>query len=368
MFSKSEKLYSFVESNKNRDLDERTVYGTFIYLAAWMLIAWGVGFHSDHPRYFYLFTGLFTFLSISRVIYFKVFINKSPTNPYRNFIRHINILIPSFLFGLILALSMSTDSFSPLFLYVLMTVFALLSVGSVNFCPDKTLSYSFLFSLTAPALLAILLTETDKKIEGLMLLLYSVYMLFLSNRLSKEYITRISQQFELEELNRQDGLTGLANRKYFDQSLNLSLKKHSRSQLPMSLLLIDIDYFKKINDSYGHATGDQVIIELANQLRMIFRRETDLVARIGGEEFAIILDNCAEEYASYIAETMRKKVKANTIKHDSASLSITVSVGVFTCTPKATTELETIYKLADKNLYTAKRSGRDKVIASTINN
>lgn len=366
MFSKSEKLNSFIEVNKNRDLDERTVYGTFIYLAAWTLIGWGANFHIDQPRYYYLFTTLFITLSITRVIYFKLFLNKSPNNPYRYITRYFNILLPSSLFGLILALSMSVTTFEPLFLYILMTVFALLSAGSVNFCPDKTLSYAFLTSLTIPALLAIFLSSSDRHIEGIMLTLYSMYMFFLSNRLSKEYITRISQQFELEELNRQDGLTGLANRKYFDQSLSLSLKKHSRAQLPMSLLFIDIDYFKKINDTYGHAAGDQVIIELANQLRMVFRRETDLVARIGGEEFAIILDNCAEEYAFYIAETMRKRIKDSEVLYDNQSLEITVSIGAISFIPTATTELEQVYKKADDNLYSAKRSGRDKVIASTI--
>jgi len=165
----------------------------------------------------------------------------------------------------------------------------------------------------------------------------------------------------LVELSTVDALTGLANRRQFDRLLDLEWRRSIRSALPLSLLFIDIDDFKRYNDSYGHLRGDAALAEVAKTLAASFSRAGDLVARYGGEEFAALLPNTAEEGAVELAEQARARVEARAIAHreSRAGRFLTVSIGVASIVPESRLSERTLVGLADKGLYDAKAGGRN---------
>jgi diguanylate cyclase (GGDEF)-like protein len=221
--------------------------------------------------------------------------------------------------------------------------------------------------LTVPPFFAAILSDNGQRLEAMMLALYSIYMVIQASRLNREYLKLIEQQFQLSQLNQQDGLTGIANRRCFDHTLVHFWKTHVRTQAQLSLMIIDIDHFKQVNDSYGHAAGDEVIIEVANILRARCKRETDLVARIGGEEFAVLIAINNFDTVQEIAEKIRRKVEKTTIEHDDHFINITISIGIAYTVPDLNKDTANFYKLADQCLYRAKENGRNRIESETYN-
>ncbi len=168
---------------------------------------------------------------------------------------------------------------------------------------------------------------------------------------------------ELQRLAHVDGLTQLANRRCFDQVLEQAW--HSRHQQSLSLVLCDVDFFKRYNDLYGHQAGDDCLKQVADVLRQMVHRPSDLVARYGGEEFALILIDTPIEAALIISEQLCEAVQALRLPHQGSEISdcITVSVGVACLTPVDHLTIEQLIMAADRALYQAKQCGRNRVIA-----
>ena len=173
------------------------------------------------------------------------------------------------------------------------------------------------------------------------------------------------QALELRSQTFSDGLTGIANRRHFDVALEKEIRRAKRAAIALSLLMIDIDYFKAYNDHYGHQQGDDCLIKVAATLSSMLHRPTDLIARYGGEEFAVILPEMDAGHAIHMAEMLRQGIAALAIPHDSAggdTRTVTVSIGVATQTAEAPVEAACLLGAADRALYVAKRSGRDRVV------
>ncbi len=168
---------------------------------------------------------------------------------------------------------------------------------------------------------------------------------------------------ELMRLSATDALTGLANRRCFDQTLEKECDRIHRSDSPLSLVLFDVDHFKLLNDSLGHQRGDVCLALLANEMNRIARRSIDLVARFGGEEFAVILPNTSLEGARRVAEMVRRSVMDLNIPNPESPGEpfLTVSAGVASAVG-AQNSPEMLVAAADRALYTAKRQGRNRVI------
>lgn len=159
-----------------------------------------------------------------------------------------------------------------------------------------------------------------------------------------------------------DGLTQAHNRRFLLEFLDRELARHQRHRRPLSLLLFDLDGFKRINDDWGHLTGDAVLRELAELVRGHVRRE-DCFARWGGEEFAVALSETAPEAAELFAERVRKLVEEHEFRAGGERLPVTISVGVATSTP-GLRDAEAFLAEADALLYEAKRRGRNRVVRS----
>jgi diguanylate cyclase (GGDEF)-like protein len=166
---------------------------------------------------------------------------------------------------------------------------------------------------------------------------------------------------EIYRLTTVDGLTQVSNRRHFEDTLDRELSRCRRYQRHLSLVLVDVDHFKRINDTWGHLAGDAVLKEVATAIRRRIRRE-DLLARYGGEEFALLLPEIDLKGAQAMAEKVRKLVEKHTFRFDGEEIPVTISAGVAALAKKNETAAALI-KRADERLYEAKETGRNKVCA-----
>ena len=168
---------------------------------------------------------------------------------------------------------------------------------------------------------------------------------------------------ELVSLSRMDSLTGLANRRYFDTKLKQELKRHSRSKSPLSLILIDVDYFKKYNDTYGHVAGDECLKIIGKIIKQTISRPDDLAARFGGEEFICILSNTGREGALFLAEKILQEIRDKKVPHEASEISpyLSISLGVETIYCDKVTLASSLLRTCDTLLYRAKEKGRNRI-------
>ncbi len=168
----------------------------------------------------------------------------------------------------------------------------------------------------------------------------------------------------LRKLSITDGLTGLFNHRHVHELLRDEWERSLRSGEPVGVAMLDLDRFKSINDTYGHPTGDVVLYETARIISET-AREIDMVGRYGGEEFIAILPNTDEEAAAHFAERVREAVEAHLYRDEDNEIHMTVSCGVASAPLQGTDSPEALLKMADEALYSAKTSGRNRVIRSS---
>ena len=169
---------------------------------------------------------------------------------------------------------------------------------------------------------------------------------------------------ELEKLSRQDGLTGIANRRYFDSYLVTEVRRGARERQPLSLILSDVDHFKAFNDCYGHQAGDDCLRRVAAALSSAGRRPADLAARYGGEEFAMVLPGTVLDGAVDVAQAVSRVIEGLAIPHERSAVDrrVTLSQGVVSLTPEKETSSEDLIQRADQALYLAKQQGRNRYV------
>lgn len=168
---------------------------------------------------------------------------------------------------------------------------------------------------------------------------------------------------ELEKLNTIDPLTGIRNRRHFDKRLQAEGRRSRREQTPLALAMVDIDYFKSVNDQHGHSAGDACIKHVASILQQQLKRLSDDVCRYGGEEFGIILPNTDTDGAEQLLEAMRAEIAAQPCMFDGKVISLTISAGVASGVIAFGDEENSLLKTADERLYLAKQAGRNRVVA-----
>ncbi len=172
---------------------------------------------------------------------------------------------------------------------------------------------------------------------------------------------------ELRRLSYRDGLTGVYNRRHFNDRLQAEFQRLARQAEPLSLIMADIDYFKAYNDTYGHQAGDDCLTSVARSLAGALGRPADFLARYGGEEFAAVLPGTEHPGALHLAEVMRRAVAELDIEHRASRIGprVTISMGVATAVPEPDSGPAQIIAAADQALYQAKQAGRDRIIGSS---
>ena len=199
-----------------------------------------------------------------------------------------------------------------------------------------------------------------------------VVIVWLGLRLTRQIADRLQAERrlaaandELVRINLTDALTGIANRRGFDQALLHEWSRASRSGTQMALLMIDVDSFKSFNDVYGHPEGDLCLQTIATVLEQAVRRPGDVTARYGGEEFSAILPDTDEHGAVVVATNIRETLARLAINHVGAAAGcVTVSIGIAVLAPSNDVSPTVLLKLADARLYQAKEEGRDRIVCS----
>ncbi len=187
------------------------------------------------------------------------------------------------------------------------------------------------------------------------------YVMMRFERRAREVLRDANQWLQLASTS--DSLTNVANRRCFDEVFEREWNRHLREQLPLTLALIDLDYFKDFNDIYGHLAGDNVLRQIAAAIQNGIRRN-DMVARFGGEEFVVILPNTGEQTAPEITANIRNEIDRLGIEHPRSNVSrkVTISIGATTIVPCEVRSHNDLLRRADEALYLAKAAGRDRVI------
>jgi len=168
---------------------------------------------------------------------------------------------------------------------------------------------------------------------------------------------------ELSDLSEIDGLTGIANRRHFDEFFEHEFRHSIRYKTPISLMMLDIDFFKEYNDHYGHLNGDKIIIKIAEIIKKHAKRSNDLAVRFGGDEYIVLLSDATEEFCNNIAFNIQEELKQLNLEHDFSSIAprITLSIGIASLIPNRDSQPTTLLEYADNALYQSKENGRNRI-------
>jgi diguanylate cyclase (GGDEF)-like protein len=178
-------------------------------------------------------------------------------------------------------------------------------------------------------------------------------------------LSGLALRSELQRFSYEDSLTGLKNRRYFDELFRHEREVAIRSERPLSLLIFDIDHFKRFNDSHGHDAGDEVLRMVGRVLENCFRG-SDTVCRYGGEEFTVLMPGASREEARQRAENLRATIAESQVEYLGKQLgNLTISAGI-ACWPESSPEFDELFRAADRALYQAKAAGRNRVVTASV--
>jgi diguanylate cyclase (GGDEF)-like protein len=366
----------YMQYTANKDLAKRSLTGSFIYLAIWFTIIIPSEFYITATKECLWISILLIGFAIARTVMTKNFdsiYGKSP-NVWKWVFSPL-ILATPLIWGILCALFTINPAYHNISMAFIISTAGLTGGGGSSLAPNKALGILLISVLLIPAGITITFFSTDQDFAvGLLFFIYWFGMYTVINTQYKEYWvglknTLIIKQHsaKLKELNTLDGLTGLKNRAFFDKWLRRELKNASRTKSPISLLLIDIDHFKNVNDQYGHLCGDKCLKVFSRLLASMSKRETDVVARYGGEEFAIILPGITAEQTCLFAEKIRCAAEKIEIEYSQEKVCFTISIGITNTTPTMNTLANMVIETADKALYNAKENGRNQVMYKNFN-
>ncbi|HBA66669.1 MAG: GGDEF domain-containing protein [Gammaproteobacteria bacterium HGW-Gammaproteobacteria-10] len=249
-----------------------------------------------------------------------------------------------------------------LFIFVMLGAVAAAAMPRLSTLPS--VYAAFLFGIMTPLISILIVMNSEPSLITIPAVLIMGCSLFYSaHQLHSDLLDGLLSRFGLENEAGEDKLTHLANRRRFDIVLEQEWLHALRSGTPLSLIMLDVDFFKKFNDRYGHQDGDDCLEQVAGALAQSAKRAIDLVARYGGEEFVVLLSQTTRDDAYTMAERMRQAVERLNIPHQDSTLNhVTISLGGFTTFAREDMKAEDLVKIADKALYRAKATGRNRVV------
>lgn len=352
---------------KRSDIDfmRRSLPGVLFYSVMWPMMAWSTGFYQQAPIFNTIFSALFAFISLMRIThaYATDFLYKS----HYGFWRVCLFILPlcqGITLSTLMVIMILHEPFQKMAVIVLLLVTGIVSGSAISLSPKPLFTQFYIGLLIAPGFVAAGLTEEFKFLMPLGLVLW-VYFGFSTHRFYRDYKNAFETEQDLiENQNRLkvDPLTDIYNRQYFDIVLAMQWSLMARSRSYLSVLFLDVDHFKSVNDHYGHLAGDQALCHVAKLFEGHARRQADICARYGGEEFAIILPHTTMEDAQVIAEAIRHHLENEPVKYGTHVIPLTVSIGINSVMPSDTIPMKQLLDHADQALYKAKETGRNKVV------
>lgn len=267
-------------------------------------------------------------------------------------------------------------------LIIVLWIFGMSAASISAYAAHMQAMMAFILPVTLPTIVGLLVKPIPYGVQlALALSAYVVVVLRAAHPISRAMVDSIrlnlQMKSEIEErkiahkklsvMAKQDALTGLANRRHFDETLSKEIQRAEREHYPLSLILIDLDYFKSYNDNYGHLAGDNCLKLVSQTIKQLLKRPADLAARYGGEELALVLPHTNNQQAAELGESLRKAILTLSIPHTGSKISgiscVTISAGIATLDVNHPATSEALILLADERLYQAKADGRNRVVA-----
>ncbi|MBV2235728.1 MAG: GGDEF domain-containing protein [Sterolibacterium sp.] len=345
------------------DTSSRTSGGIFMYLAIWLVIAWGTRLINHDPLLVWSFAAWLLLIACLRILLSRIFpalVAKRPKLARRAL--YTTILVNALSWGVLTAASIYSPALDPIRIAMLLVAVGICSAGSMAMAIDSFLRIWFPIALIFPIAIGALTNINDSNLLlAALTLVYTVYLMFSTHIVHRDYWRAIHITAQFERASLTDALTQVANRMSFDRQYQHEWRRASRHSNGLAVLMVDLDHFKKINDTHGHPVGDRVLQHIANTLQNSLLRGGDSVARYGGEEFVVLLPQADKEGTMTVAQRILANVSSQSITLDNGEeLHITCSIGCALTLPHEQPHPEELLKQADAALYIAKNAGRNR--------
>lgn len=367
-----------IQRQIGQDLSNRSLIGTIVYVLIWaaiMLPSLSDMTNRGENLALIICTSAVVLVSLLRlicVLYYRDLLKSDLPEAPSFWPLHLGVFMSGGVWGGICYFLMTHPQFEDCSVALFIATAGLCAGGIASLAPSRNAVAIYLVMIVAP-LAAALVQSPIPRAESIawLFIIYVGGLYIISGFHRKEYFSALNSKLKLTEqterlmqLNTIDSLTGLKNRRYFESQLAYEYKRAIREELPISIILLDLDHFKGINDQYGHLIGDECLKEMARSTACLINRSVDIVARYGGEEFAVILPNTDQANALKVAERIRHKIEQMTIRYGEYSIRFTASLGVATQIPEAGNSELALVQRADKALYRAKNNGRNRIEAA----
>ena len=355
------------------DTADRTVLGNWVYPAVWLALALATGISERWPQFVWSnMAGLFGLAAVRAIFHHQIpTLIRTHRVPTEWAFTGLTLLMAGYWGALTGACIILAPTEGIAWMMLTLTV-AFCAGGNTLFGIHAALRLSFPLAMVLPVAIAQALQPShDQKIMMCVELALMFYLNKSSAVVHKDYWdARLTQRLsaeqacELEMSSLTDGLTQTANRLYFDRQFEYEWQRQCRHGGPVSVLMVDLDHFKLVNDTYGHPFGDKCLQQVAQVLMAGCSRSTDFVARYGGEEFVLLLAETDSKGARVVADRILSMVRKLTVEASGHTVSLTCSIGLATTVPHASREASTLIDDADRALYLAKNGGRDRVVTT----
>lgn len=353
------------------DTYQRALIGGPFYLAAWVVVGvYGEAFRRA-PLASWLLAAAFLALAIVRYL-------KRPPADINDagklaWLRsHWGIVVfTTTLWGGIFCWAMLDPAFEPARTAVLLCTLGLATAFSHTFSMRRGFAFVGIGAMYLPGLFLMWRDASDRP-NALVMSVYLAYVAMSVLRSHAEYQRRLDLDQDLRDQrdlfaqqSRIDSLTELANRRHFSDQLAAATRGTLHGSEPLTLVLMDLDHFKKVNDTHGHAVGDACLLAIARRLKAAFPGDGELVARLGGEEFGVILQGQSLQAGQQRAESFRRNLAGTPIELDGVTLAMTVSIGIAQFNAASHGDDDGLYRAADSAVYQAKAAGRNRSVGAT---
>ncbi len=352
------------------DLTNRAKSGILTYLCIWLILSFSYNLLESKPAFFLVNTLLLVTFCVLRVAHFLVLTRSK--NPDVGFLHQwliLTVLAAAAHWGAMSAWVIYDPGLSDLrnIILVITPAFALGGACTLSISSEIRTLYPILMCLPLAGML-VHVGDTESLVFAVMMVICLLYIFSSSKASHNDYWAAITNHLVAEEraelmeqLSTTDPLTQLKNRMFFDKEFNKEWRRCSRMNCPISVIMIDLDHFKKLNDKYGHLFGDECLIKAAQAIRNEVARPADCVARYGGEEFIVLLPNTNTKGANNIAKRMLDAVAKLEFSVDGTPVKLTCSIGISTTIPDFKQDRSNLIKDADTALYYAKEHGRNQL-------
>lgn len=355
------------------DLTLRARGGIFIYLSIWLITSYWVEIYDENTTFFYLNTLIISAISVMRIIHYVLIMVVGLNTDKMYNILILLIVLGGGHWGVTSAWIVFGSSFQELHYPYLIILSAFAIGGSIVLSISPRVRIFYPFIIFFPSFISGLFIGGEENYLLAILLMFSLFYILDASKISRnDYwnalyscreVARKAKQ--LEKLSVTDQLTGLNNRMYLSRRFSDEWKRSCRVNSPISMMLIDLDYFKVINDTYGHLAGDECLKEVSKVLKSEIKRDTDVVARYGGEEFILLLPDTNIDSSIIIAQRLVFNIARIKLTWEGKTINVSCSIGLASTIPSQHVDSQSLIKAADNAMYQAKEQGRNQYCIST---